>query len=76
MNTHSTVDFPLYDWLRAESLSKLPRLVDHSRRKFDAELALVSGLLMKNTHRLFVWLIRKSRTLAVKKIEREASPNV
>ncbi len=34
----STLDFLLYDWLRAASLTARPRFADHSRETFDAVL--------------------------------------
>ncbi|RKJ94699.1 acyl-CoA dehydrogenase [Alicycliphilus denitrificans] len=34
----STLDFLLYDWLRAASLTTRPRFADHSRETFDAVL--------------------------------------
>ena len=34
----ATLDFLLYDWLQAESLSQRPRFADHSRETFDAVL--------------------------------------
>ncbi len=36
MRLRSTIDFLLYDWLQAESLSQRPRFADHSRDTFDA----------------------------------------
>ena len=36
MNLRTTLDFLLYDWLRAESLNQRPRFADHSRETFDA----------------------------------------
>ena len=36
MRLRSTIDFLLYDWLQAESLSTRPRFADHSRDTFDA----------------------------------------
>jgi alkylation response protein AidB-like acyl-CoA dehydrogenase len=36
MTLRSTLDFLLYDWLKAESLSQRPRFTDHSRETFDA----------------------------------------
>jgi butyryl-CoA dehydrogenase len=33
-----TLDFLLYDWLRAEQLTGRPRFADHSRETFDAVL--------------------------------------
>ncbi len=36
MNLRSTLDFLLYDWLQAESLSQRTRFADHSRETFDA----------------------------------------
>jgi len=38
MSLRSTLDFLLYDWLNAESLSQRPRFADHSRDTFDAVL--------------------------------------
>ena len=38
MSLRSTLDFLLYDWLQAESLSKRERFADHSRETFDAVL--------------------------------------
>ena len=34
----STLDFLLYDWLQAESVTSRERFVDHSRDTFDAVL--------------------------------------
>ena len=36
MNLRPTIDFLLYEWLNAESLSQRPRFADHSRETFDA----------------------------------------
>lgn len=36
MNLRSTIDFLLYDWLKAEALSQRSRFADHSRETFDA----------------------------------------
>ena len=36
MTLRSTLDFLLYDWLKAESLNQRPRFADHSRETFDA----------------------------------------
>ena len=38
MRLRSTVDFLLYDWLRADALSTRERFADHSRDTFDAVL--------------------------------------
>ncbi|WHZ11689.1 MAG: 3-methylmercaptopropionyl-CoA dehydrogenase (DmdC) [Burkholderiaceae bacterium] len=38
MSLRSTLDFLLYDWLDAESLTQRPRFVEHSRETFDAVL--------------------------------------
>jgi butyryl-CoA dehydrogenase len=38
MSLRPTVDFLLYDWLEAESLTRRPRFADHSRETFDAVL--------------------------------------
>ncbi|MBO9515742.1 MAG: acyl-CoA dehydrogenase [Variovorax sp.] len=38
MSLRSTLDFLLYDWLHAESLSERERFADHSRETFDAVL--------------------------------------
>ena len=38
MKLRSTLDFLLYQWLDAESLSQRPRFADHSRETFDAVL--------------------------------------
>jgi butyryl-CoA dehydrogenase len=38
MRLRSTVDFLLYDWLRAETLGERQRFADHSRDTFDAVL--------------------------------------
>jgi butyryl-CoA dehydrogenase len=38
MSLRSTLDFLLYDWLRAEELSTRERFADHSRETFDAVL--------------------------------------
>ena len=38
MNYRSTLDFLLYDWLQADSLSSRERFSDHSRETFDAVL--------------------------------------
>ena len=38
MSLRSTVDFLLYQWLRADSLSQRTRFADHSRETFDAVL--------------------------------------
>ena len=38
MSLRSTLDFLLYQWLAAESLSQRPRFEDHSRETFDAVL--------------------------------------
>ncbi len=38
MSLRPTVDFLLYDWLKAESLSGRERFADHSRETFDAVL--------------------------------------
>ncbi|HXD40291.1 MAG TPA: acyl-CoA dehydrogenase [Ramlibacter sp.] len=36
MSLRPTLDFLLYDWLRAEELTARPRFADHSRETFDA----------------------------------------
>ena len=36
MRLRSTIDFLLYDWLKAESLTTRSRFTDHSRNTFDA----------------------------------------
>ena len=36
MNLRTTLDFLLYDWLKAESLNQRSRFADHSRETFDA----------------------------------------
>ncbi|MGB4118144.1 MAG: acyl-CoA dehydrogenase [Polaromonas sp.] len=36
MMLRDTLDFLLYDWLKAESLNQRPRFADHSRETFDA----------------------------------------
>jgi alkylation response protein AidB-like acyl-CoA dehydrogenase len=36
MNLRSTLDFLIFDWLKAESLNQRPRFADHSRETFDA----------------------------------------
>lgn len=36
MSLRPTLDFLLYDWLAAESLSQRSRFADHSRETFDA----------------------------------------
>ncbi len=36
MNLRPTIDFLLYQWLKAESLNQRPRFADHSRETFDA----------------------------------------
>jgi alkylation response protein AidB-like acyl-CoA dehydrogenase len=36
MNLRSTLDFLIFDWLKAESLNERPRFADHSRETFDA----------------------------------------
>lgn len=38
MNLRDTLDFLLYDWLQAESLTQRPRFAEHSRETFDAVL--------------------------------------
>jgi alkylation response protein AidB-like acyl-CoA dehydrogenase len=38
MSTRDTLDFLLYDWLRAELLTQRERFADHSRATFDAVL--------------------------------------
>ena len=38
MALRPTIDFLLYDWLHAESLTQRPRFADHSRETFDAVL--------------------------------------
>ena len=38
MALRETLNFLLYDWLKAEQLNKLPRFEDHSRETFDAVL--------------------------------------
>ncbi|MBS0317622.1 MAG: acyl-CoA dehydrogenase, partial [Proteobacteria bacterium] len=38
MDLRSTLDFLLYDWLDAESLTARPRFAEHSRETFDAVL--------------------------------------
>ncbi len=38
MTLRSTLEFLLYDWLKAESLNQRPRFTDHSRETFDAVL--------------------------------------
>ncbi len=38
MRLRSTLDFLLYDWLRAETLTARERFADHSRQTFDAVL--------------------------------------
>ncbi|CAN5734010.1 acyl-CoA dehydrogenase [soil metagenome] len=38
MSLRPTLDFLLYDWLKAESLNSRPRFADHSRETFDAVL--------------------------------------
>ena len=35
MALRPTIDFLLYDWLHAESLTQRPRFADHSRETFD-----------------------------------------
>ena len=40
----TTLDFLLYDWLDATSLTKLPRFTDHNREAFDAVLDLSTRL--------------------------------
>ncbi|HXD42731.1 MAG TPA: acyl-CoA dehydrogenase family protein, partial [Ramlibacter sp.] len=36
MSLRATLDFLLYDWLRAEELTRRARFADHSRETFDA----------------------------------------
>src|ERR1700709_1857206 len=38
MSLRTTLDFLLYDWLKAESLNSRARFADHSRETFDAVL--------------------------------------
>src|SRR6476661_3971402 len=38
MSLRSTLDFLLYDWLKADRLSERERFADHSRETFDAVL--------------------------------------
>ena len=38
MSLRPTVDFLLYDWLKADRLSERTRFADHSRETFDAVL--------------------------------------
>jgi alkylation response protein AidB-like acyl-CoA dehydrogenase len=40
----ATLDFLLYDWLKAESLTALPRFAEHSRETFDALLDLTETI--------------------------------
>ena len=46
------IDFLLYEWLDAESLSDMPRYRDHSRETFDAVLDLSVNILPRTTKKM------------------------
>jgi hypothetical protein len=49
MTLRSTLDFLLYDWLDAQSLTARTRFADHSRETFDAVLDTWSASLARST---------------------------